>query len=90
MRSGSGALSTRGTNLSLVYTFSRHFSDFIHFLVFNPEKCGNICHYVSFSVSGFMLVNLLYATSPHKQVTDVSLVLKTRKPQFADPAFCIR
>ena len=43
-------------------------------MVFNPEKCGNVCHYVS--VSGSMLENLLYATSPHKQVTDVSLVLK--------------
>ena len=29
-----------------------------------------------FSVSGFMLCNLLYLTSPQKRVTDVSLVLK--------------
>ena len=29
-----------------------------------------------FSVSGSMLKNLLYVTSPQKQVTDVSLVLK--------------
>ena len=29
-----------------------------------------------FSVSGSMLCNLLYVTSPQKQVTDVSLVLK--------------
>ena len=29
-----------------------------------------------FSVSGSMLENLLYATSPQKQETDVSLVLK--------------
>ena len=29
-----------------------------------------------FSVSGSMLENLLYVTSPQKQITDVSLVLK--------------
>ena len=29
-----------------------------------------------FSVSGSMFCNLLYVTSPKKQVTDVSLVLK--------------
>ena len=29
-----------------------------------------------FSVSGSMFCNLLYVTSPQKQVTDVSLVLK--------------
>ena len=29
-----------------------------------------------FSVSGSMLCNLLYVTSPQKQVTDVGLVLK--------------
>ena len=39
---------------------------------------------------------LFYVMSPQKQVRDVSLVLKDsewygfRKPQFADPAFCIR
>ena len=33
-------------------------------------------HVIIFSVSGYLLENLLYVTSPQKQETDVSLVLK--------------
>ena len=52
-------------------------------LVFNPEKLRERlpCRYVSWRhVNVFRLwfhaCNLLYVTSPQKQVTDVSLVLK--------------
>ena len=52
-------------------------------LVFNPEKCGNFCHNVKFlDVTStcvglwFHACNLLYVTSPQKQATGVSLVLK--------------
>ena len=51
-------------------------------LVFNPKKCRDFCHYVTFlddyviifSVSGSVLEIYL---NP-KQVTDVSLVLKDK------------
>ena len=52
-------------------------------LVFNPENCGNVFHNVSFLDVTSTLFRLwfhacyvLYVTSPQKQVTDVSLVLK--------------
>ena len=48
-----------------------------------PKNCGYVCHNVAFldvtSTCFSTLVyacNLLYVTSPQKQVTDVSLVLK--------------
>ena len=37
----------------------------------------------------FHACNLLYVTSPQKQATDVSLVLKDSDMEFVDPAFCI-
>ena len=53
------------------------------FLVFNPEKYGKACHNVTFlDVTStcfqlwFHACNLLYVTSPQKQVAGVSLVLK--------------
>ena len=61
-------------------------------LVFNPEKCGNVCpgHYViMFSVTGSML-EIYFTLSPQKQVTDVSLVLKDSDTESVDRAFCIR
>ena len=52
-------------------------------LVFNPENCGNVGHNVTFlDVTStyfpfwFNACILLYVTSPQKQITDVSLVLK--------------
>ena len=53
-------------------------------MVFNPEKLQERLplryvfwrHIIMFSVSGSMLENLLNLTSPQKQETDVSLVLK--------------
>ena len=49
-------------------------------LVFNPKNCGNVCHNVTFldvkSTCFPSLVPCLQFTSPQKQVTDVSLVLK--------------
>ena len=48
-----------------------------------PINCGNVCHNVAFFGARqhvfrlwFHACNLLYVTTPQKQVTDVSLVLK--------------
>ena len=43
-----------------------------------------------FSVSGSMLENLLYATSPQKQETDVSLVLKDSDTESENLSSLIR
>ena len=48
-----------------------------------------------FSISGSMLENLLYVTSPQKQETDVSLILKDSDKESENLSslirhFCIR
>ena len=50
----------------------------------------NDCHYVlchHVFCCWFHTWNLFYETSPQKQVTDVSLVLKDSEIEFVDPAF---
>ena len=65
------------------FFFLTFFLIFEPVLVFNLENPGNVNHNVTFlDVTStcfrlwFHACNLLYVTSPQKQVTDVSLVLK--------------
>ena len=72
-------------NIFIIYLFLTLFRFYKLFWSFIDKNCGNVCLYVTslhvawhqvimFSVSGSMLE--IYLTSPHKQVSDVSLVLK--------------
>ena len=71
-------------NMFIICLFSDFFSDFKTCLVFNPVKTGGTfaitLRFLASRQHVFRLWfhswNLLYVTSPQKQVTDVSLVLK--------------
>ena len=66
-------------NMFIICLFLTFFLILKPVLVLNPENCGNVCHNVAFLDVirlWFHACSLLYVTSPQKQVTDVSLVLK--------------
>ena len=71
-------------NMFIICLFSDILSEYkTCFWSLIPKNCGNVCHNVTFLTSRqhvfrhwFHARNLLYVTSPQKQLIDVSLVLK--------------
>ena len=72
-------------NMFIICLFLTFFLILNLFWYLISKNCGNVCHNVTFlDVTSrqhvfrlwFHACNLLYITSPQKQVTDVSLVLK--------------
>ena len=70
-------------NMFIICLFLTFFLILKPVLVFNPEKAGTLAITLRFLTSRqhvfrlwFHACNLLYVTSPQKQVTNVSLVLK--------------